>query len=394
MTLLEDFVADLSSRRFLREFTFDKNAFHRDAVGTLEAADHIVWLDDLLFIFQLKERTVGTGSLTSWLQRKVLKKATKQVRDTLAIAKSPRPVWIQNRRGHRFDFTQAQGAHAFKLVLFRLPVSMIQVPGPRYHVSRSAGFIHILNWVDYQEIVKYLVTPIEIADYLGFREGLLAGRLAQDLPSEGALIGQFLVDGGDGKPSEHYAGALLSMVDACTSFDLNPFFDGIAPRIEYQTGGPTSYYTMLAELAKLARTELAHLKQRLSLALVAAREDRFERPYRFVSPRTDCGFLILPLTRDLVSKRFHGLGNLSRAAKYDQRSSRQVGISIVCEGDEVLVDWCFIENPWIQDATLEAALKESYPFRPLRSAMQPRYLFRTQDLELHGLVDRPPAASS
>jgi hypothetical protein len=142
---------------------------------------------------------------------------------------------------------------------------------------------------------------------------------------------------------------------------------------------------MRAELAKLSRTELAALKERLRLALDASREDRFEMPYRFVAPRTDCGFLIVPLQRELRERRLIGLENLTRAAKYDQRTSRQVGISIVAEGSDFLVDWAFIESPWSEDSEMEQALLRSPPFRPVRSVMQPRYQFSTDRLTENGL---------
>ena len=40
----------------MKEFSFRRNAFTRPGVGTLEVADHVVWLSDLLFVFQQKQR--------------------------------------------------------------------------------------------------------------------------------------------------------------------------------------------------------------------------------------------------------------------------------------------------------------------------------------------------
>jgi hypothetical protein len=385
MTLLEEFLADLSARRFLKEFSFRQTTFRQPGIGTKEVADNVVWIDDLLFLFQLKDRHAGPGNLASWLQKKVLGKATKQIRATLALASSPTPVPIQNDRGHTFDFRRARGAHAFKLILFRLPATSIQVPGPRFHLSSSVGLIHILNWIDYLELVNYLVTPIELADYLAFRESLVSNRAPSNLPSEGALLGQYLLDKQTAEPNERYAGALFSLLDMTAQFDLTPLLDGFAQRIEYSTGGPTSYYRILAECSKLSRTELYALKQRLQLAVEAAREDRFVPPYRFTAPRTDCGFLVLPLTRNLLQQRLVGLGNLTRAAKYDQHTSRQVGISIVADGGDLLIDWAYLEEPWALNEELERRLAENPPFRSLRSAQIPRYLFSTDRLGQHDL---------
>jgi hypothetical protein len=385
VTLLEEFVADLNERHFLKEFSFRHNTFVRPGRGTLEVADHVVWIDDLLFVFQLKERTSEETAVERWIERSVLRKATKQIRATLALLEERDAVLIKNDRGHQFDFTLARSAHVFKIVLFQQPQSSIQVVGPRCHVSASVGFIHILTWTDYQQIVKYLVTAIEMADYFAFRESLMRNREPSTIPSEVALIGQYLLDERNSEPSEHFAAALFALLDNRDDFVLNALFDGISQRIERASGGPTGYYRMLSELAKLSRTELAALKERFGLALTAARENRFEMPYRFVAPRTDSGFLIIPLLQEHREQRLVALESLTRAAKYDQRTSRQVGISVVMEGDAFLIDWAFLQSPWTRDLELEEALLHSPPFRPLRQVSQPKYHFSTDRLREHGL---------
>ncbi len=383
MPLVDDFVAELNAHRFLKEFSFRRNAFTRPGVGTLEVADHVVWLSDLLFVFQLKQREGKSSAVSTWISKQVLKEATRQIRGTLSLVTAPDAVPITNDRGDTFDFRHAQGAHVFKLVVFRLPEVRVSVLGPRYHVSRTAGFIHILNWPDYSRIVRTMITPIELADYLAFRETLLPA--TKVIPSEEALLGQYLLDKQDAEPDERFAGALDAFIDEYDKFDLNWFLDGMAARTYFATGGPRSNYLILQELAKLHRTELGHLKQRLFLALDAARDNRFELPYRFVAPRTDCGFLILPLTQDRVPQRLDGLRVFTLVAKYDQRTSRQVGISIAREGKEFLIDFAFVEGPWVFDAELESRLRDSYPFRQLQSHRLARYHFSTDELASRGL---------
>lgn len=51
----ENLVAGISSNVFYKEFTFDKNDFYPED-GKKELADTVLWLDDLLFIIQVKER--------------------------------------------------------------------------------------------------------------------------------------------------------------------------------------------------------------------------------------------------------------------------------------------------------------------------------------------------
>lgn len=79
--LLEDFLAKLNENIFYREFSFSRNDFHPSPGEKKEFADHVVWIDDLLIIFQLKQRTSGKSpteaSERNWFKSKVLGKATK-----------------------------------------------------------------------------------------------------------------------------------------------------------------------------------------------------------------------------------------------------------------------------------------------------------------------------
>jgi hypothetical protein len=55
MTRSEQIITDINKNLFFREFTFHENKFTGQE-GHLELADNILWLDDLFFIIQIKER--------------------------------------------------------------------------------------------------------------------------------------------------------------------------------------------------------------------------------------------------------------------------------------------------------------------------------------------------
>ena len=54
--LTENFLSGINDNIFLREFSFNKNKFNLNPQEEVEFADHVIWIDDLLIIFQLKER--------------------------------------------------------------------------------------------------------------------------------------------------------------------------------------------------------------------------------------------------------------------------------------------------------------------------------------------------
>ena len=49
-------IASLNEHFFFEEFTYSTNTFRPGPSTELELADSIIWLDDMLVVFQLKER--------------------------------------------------------------------------------------------------------------------------------------------------------------------------------------------------------------------------------------------------------------------------------------------------------------------------------------------------
>lgn len=88
----EDAVGHLNSDYFFREFTFSSNTFKPNPNAELELADKVVWLDDLLILFQVKERNAPPSSTPekerNWFEDEILRKATRQIRDTMSYLKN------------------------------------------------------------------------------------------------------------------------------------------------------------------------------------------------------------------------------------------------------------------------------------------------------------------
>lgn len=87
MTFAET-LADLNEWHFFQEFVYSKNTFLPAPPQTeVELADNVLWLGDMLFAFQLKEREAIANTTSAierkWFEKKVLDQATRQIRDTL-----------------------------------------------------------------------------------------------------------------------------------------------------------------------------------------------------------------------------------------------------------------------------------------------------------------------
>ena len=381
--VLQDFLAQLNADIFYREFSFSRNDFVPVPGEQKEFADHVVWIDNLLIIYQLKQRggskDISEETERRWFKNKILGKATKQVRDTLHFLKEHPEITIQNQRGHVFNVNSESLKHIIKLIVYapsrNLPESCLRI---RHHVSSTAGFIHIVPWPDYVGVCLTLLTPAEFVEYFQFREAII-DRWSEkgQIPSEPALVGQFLWGDDNARPSEEYVEFLNTLKQDHGDFDISYLLAGIGERITYSKGmgAETDYYAILAEFAKLHRGDLKEVKKRVVMCLEAVRDNQFMRPTRIIAPTTGCGFVFIPVEEELVEQRINGLGNLTYAAKYEHRLQRQVGVCFAKEGEYIHIDWCFQDFPWQHDADVEAMLRDSNPFLPLRSEIRPRYEF-------------------
>lgn len=81
---LEDEITEINQDFFLKEFSFSKNEFTPSQSSELQFSDHVIWLDDLLITFQIKERNISRihskETEISWFRKKVIGKAIEQIR--------------------------------------------------------------------------------------------------------------------------------------------------------------------------------------------------------------------------------------------------------------------------------------------------------------------------
>lgn len=386
-TLLERFIAQLNANVFFAEFAFDSAQIRIPGKGDIELADHLVLLDDIGIIFQLKERDAGAevsaAALRTWFAQKVRKHAVAQVRDTRLTLAQFRGVELTNQRGHKVPLQASPTASLPGVVVYEAPSIPDFVP-PHHCVSRRAGFIHFIRAADYLGVCQFLVTPTEVVDYLAFREqAMRALDFAPQFVSESALVGQYM--GGDptALPNERFAGALGALIQDQEKWDVSFLTERMGDQISFRDGSDTSttsHYRILAEMAKLSRSELRTLKERLVRTLDAVRANRFELPYRFAVPRTDCGFLLLPVQREQRASMRTALHNFTLASKYDFKVSKHIGIAINSERRHIDILWMFVDGAFEPNPALESLLRENNPFRRTLEQMQPRYQFDTDAL--------------
>lgn len=374
--------AKLNQHFFFREFTFSKTTFRPTPEEEVELADSILWLDDLLVVFQLKERSIPGSSAADreerWFNQKVVALGTRQIRDTLTYLSAHKRIELKNHQGHTFELNNSKIKSMHKIVCYLADDSLpYECHSKKFHRSKTAGIIHLIGAQDYKIIAHTLLTPPELSEYLAFREELIEkwGISVNSVP-EPALLGQYLVGDADSSPSIAFVEYLSALDHRADEWDISGIIKNFPDRVTTDNE-PTDYYEIIIQIAKLKRNELREFKKRFQLSMEKSHSDELVLPYRFASPRTGCGFVFIPLAADMVAHRRRGIENLTYAGKYDLKLDRCLGISFAAEeGGWYAIEWCYMEFPWQHDGDVEERLRCRNPFREVRTTNLGRYTYR------------------
>ncbi len=381
----QDELSSLNEWHFFREFTYSKNKFRPIPSEEVELADSIIWVGDVLAVYQVKEREAQRHATAQtearWFEKKVLRKATKQVRDTLNYLNGAGTIEIQNHRGHTFALDIRSIRQLHKLVVYlphdALPKTCRNI---KHHRSRTAGMVHIIQASDYLGIIKTLLTPAEITDYLDFRETLIdKWEIEIDAVPEPAIVGQYVSGDIDAPPSVKFIEYIQRLDHQADEWDMSGIISQFSERIT-KNNETDDYYKIIRELALLMRHELREFKKRFQLSIEKARANELLAPYRMASLRTNCGFVFIAVTKNLLSRRSNGLRNFTLANKYELKLQKCIGVSIADDTDGwFTAEWCYADFPWEQDECLEKFLQDKNPFLEVKHVNLPQYAYRDDE---------------
>jgi hypothetical protein len=227
-------------------------------------------------------------------------------------------------------------------------------------------------------ILETLITPVEVDQYLSFREELIKrwGNAVCDV-TEQALVGQFLRNLPEERPSSNFIEWLAVLQQGASDtdkWDISRIIHLFPERRNTPQKSPTDYYEILKELAKLNRTDMEVFKEIFFYSMKMANADNVVLPNRFVAS-TGCGFVFIPLQRARMADRHIALEALTELNKYDLKLQRCVGLTFVSEGNETWCDvrWFRLDYPWEENAKFAEALEKNYPFRPVKTTVIERY---------------------
>jgi len=232
----QEAVSSLNELFFFKEFTFHQNVFRTNENNEYEFADNVIWLQDLLIVYQVKERSHGSSDPDkgkTWFHGKVLGKATRQIRDTLNYLNQYEKIPLKNRRDQTFELSKTKLNAIDRIILYYsnefLP---IDCKNCKFYRSNEAGLIHIIPAQDYLRICQTLITPSEVHEYLQFRESIIQRYQDQVRNiTEAALWGQFLYGVLDKELNESYLKYLYSVEENHRLWNMSKFLEEFPQKI-------------------------------------------------------------------------------------------------------------------------------------------------------------------
>ncbi len=381
----EQFIAQvLHSLLFFEEFTFSSNKFCPPGKSEAELADAVVLLDDVLLVYQIKERISGSQSSPdaerNWFEKKVLGAATKQIRDTLGFLESCQPILILNEQGRQFDISSEQYNEVIKIVIYRSAGNLPQdCKNRKHHSSTTAGFIHVFDAENYLEMARHLRVPEDVIRYLRYRESAIArfGEACKELP-EASLVGGFV--GGEDEQAPQYESYknLHKMVPDEETWNISSYLRTLREHSSHPEYND-DYYAILNEFVRLPRSIWREFKKRLMLCVQNVEQDKFSQPYRIAYPDRSVGLMLFAPNSSFTRRpewpeaRLKGLINFTQLHKFDQKLRKCIGVQIAKDGGYFDIQWCMVEHEWEDIPELREKLDVDTPFRPVRAAEQFSY---------------------
>lgn len=381
ITKTEEMVSFINTNVFFKEFTFSKNKFHTsEKKNEYQLADNVVWLDDILLLYQIKDRNPeADSSEVNWFNNKVIKQAKDQIKGTIQYFKDFSDIPIKNERGHILNIGGVNTTNAKKIIIYTpTPSFPNEKRFIKFNRSKTVGLVHLFHSEDYAGICRFLFTPSEIDEYLSFRE-ILYEKHEQKLNTlpEQYVLGHFLESTNTHKLDLIYLENLQKLVKNESEFDISFIIDFFKESI-IKVGNGNDYYFIIKEIAKLDRAELKEFKLRFKLSLEKAELQKFTLPYRMTSIRTKCGFVFIPLQYEKSSVWQNALFNLTYAHKYEQKISKCLGMIVCYDSKQKYYDinWSYVENDWSYNEELEMKLQENNPFRKVSLRKTNKYYFK------------------
>lgn len=166
----EKLLSSFSEKIFYKELVYSNLKFIPNGGTEVELADLIINLEDIVLAIQLKERNKSSQSNDSkkeekWLLKRC-KEAKKQVEDTISYINNEEVIF-ENSRGKRTRINS--NAEIVPLIVFENSNILEYEHLIRNH-SKEGLIVNCISMEDFKLMCMELMSPIEIIDYIKWRQ--------------------------------------------------------------------------------------------------------------------------------------------------------------------------------------------------------------------------------
>ena len=166
----EKLLSNFAEKYFTDELVIAKLHYTPEGGSELELADLIINLDDIVIAIQLKSRnanaiTEDTKAEKRWVEKKC-EHARQQVKKTIACIRTGKLPTFKNIAGQEIAINNK--AKVIPLVIF--DNHKICEYARILERTQDNNKINCISYSDFQEMCKNIVSPIEIVEYLEYRQ--------------------------------------------------------------------------------------------------------------------------------------------------------------------------------------------------------------------------------
>ena len=355
-------ITQINQNVFFKEFTFDKNDFIIDGHNKVELADNVLWLDDLMIVIQIKEKDLkGNSSVDDWLKNKVFKKAKDQVKNTLKYLYEHKTISIANghNENHILDIRKIVSIHS--VIIYKIDDWNKESEVAKKYITQDNRLIHFISFDDYIQVCRYIITPVELGQYLYFREKMLRNNMNIDELPEQYFLAHYFQNPINTTFNILYICNLNKICEKIISkedeFYLGNFISHMRETL-YAFGNERDYYFTVRELAKLNRGEMKLFKERLLAIIHGEPKSLPVLMKRFASDRTKCGFVLMKLNEDVKDTWSNALINFAYEFKYKWKLEKCIGLVVLKDNEYYDFKWCYMEGKWAYDEEWEKRVEE------------------------------------
>ena len=355
-------ITQINQNVFFKEFTFDKNDFIIDGHNKVELADNVLWLDDLMIVIQIKEKDLkGNSSVDDWLKNKVFKKAKDQVKNTLKYLYEHKTISIANghNENHILDIRKIVSIHS--VIIYKIDDWNKESEVAKKYITQDNRLIHFISFDDYIQVCRYIITPVELGQYLYFREKMLRNNMNIDELPEQYFLAHYFQNPINTTFNILYICNLNKICEKIISkedeFYLGNFISHMRETL-YAYGNERDYYFTVRELAKLNRGEMKLFKERLLAIIHGEPKSLPVLMKRFASDRTKCGFVLMKLNEDVKDTWSNALINFAYEFKYKWKLEKCIGLVVLKDNEYYDFKWCYMEGKWAYDEEWEKRVEE------------------------------------